>query len=145
MNIIPPSHDRYIVQYTLRLFFRPHSMSKQAGFSFVFLEFSSFFFLLSTDCSIRLWNFLNLAPFSRTWILTRPPVPPHPKLLGKKNSAKRKLQPLSRARRYWCVTLSAQACTLPLCTPQPHPSRTHGIGWFWLSGTIPNKGFLLMQ
>lgn len=32
-------------------------------------------------------------------------------------------------------------CTLPLCTPQPLPTdwTLRGIGWFWLSGTIPNK------
>lgn len=36
--------DRYIVQYTLRLFFRPHAMSTQTGFSFFFC--GDFFFLL---------------------------------------------------------------------------------------------------
>lgn len=36
--------DRYIVQYTLRLFFRPHSMSTQTGFSFFFC--GDFFFYL---------------------------------------------------------------------------------------------------
>lgn len=94
-----------------------------------------------TDSIIRLWNLLNLSPFSKTWILTRPTVP---QLWGRGKKLKRKQQPLCCACRYWRVAPSTWTCTLPLCTPQPHPSRDRGIGWFWylaqyqIRGVSPN-------
>lgn len=147
MNMIPPSRDRYIVQYTLRLFLRPHSMSTQAGFSLVF----GGIFLLSslegkgifTDYIIRLWNFLNLSPFSKLGFSAGHQSPTWNCRVGQKK-LQRKQQLLCCACRYWRVTPSTQMCTLPLCRLQPRPSRHCGIGCFWylaqyqIRGVSPN-------
>lgn len=47
MNIVPPSRDRYIVQYTLMTFL-PSPLDVQTSFSFCLLgSFNRFFFVCS--------------------------------------------------------------------------------------------------
>lgn len=102
------------------------------------------FFVIVTDCSVRLCTSKNLNPLFTTWILSKLPVP-----LWNcwENSAKRKKQLLNCACR-WQTHTHMRAHTLPLCMPQPLPTETEsrdggldGPGYlaqYQISGVCPN-------
>lgn len=111
-----------------RLFFRPYSMSTGSGF---------FFWLLLI--AAKDWNFKNLTPFQNLDSLQAANLP---ETVGKT---------LQRGRSS-CWTVHAAKCTKEwhwvhnnahflsaTATPNRDWIYYSGIGWFWVSGTIPNK------
>lgn len=128
-----------------RSFFRPYSMSTGAGFSFLFLDFFCFWLLLiatkkdfGTSKKKKKKNltppFQNLDSLQATNSL---------ETVGKTQQRGRK-QLLNCA----CSNLVLQSDTGYItmhtsslrATATPNRNWIHsGIGWFWVSGTIPNK------
>lgn len=125
-----------------RSFFRPYSMSTRAGFFCLFVSF--FFWLLLI--AAKDFGTSKTLPLFKTWIPSRPPIPL--KLFGKtQQSGRSNYWKCACSELYWKVKLGTRQCTLPLCTPQPHPTETEstagldGSGYlaqYQIRGVSPN-------
>lgn len=125
-----------------RLRFRPYSKSTGAGFVFCCCFFFPLHFLSCCCCWMQ-QRTLELQkkpyPFSKLWFL---PGPQSPETVG---------QTLQRGRNscwtvHWRLKLLVYNWVHKMhtsslrATATPNRDWMHsGIGWFWVSGTIPNK------
>lgn len=117
-----------------RPFFRPYSLSTGAGFSLFF----SFFLLL--QIAAKDFGTSKTLPHFKTWIPSRLPIPL--KLLGKlcteeETAVELCMQQTVLKSDTGYTTMHTSSLR---ATATPNRDWIHsGIGWFWVSGTIPNK------